>query len=75
MYSNETRVESAMPFETCARGDTAYFEALDVESNVICSAQSFELVYASTSLRVDRMVANGAYRVFVPCNEFFLRQE
>lgn len=74
MYSNETRLESTMPFETCGRGDTVYFaDDSNVESNITRSAQSFELVYASTSLRVDRMVENGAYRVFVPCNDFCLR--
>lgn len=73
MYSNGTRVESTMPFETCGRGDTIYFaDDTSVESNITRNAQSFELVYASTSLRVDRMVANGAYRVFVPCNDFFV---
>lgn len=83
LFSNASRVEHIMPFETGGRGDTAYFthakryetfaDDSNVESNITCSAQSFELVYASTSLRVDRMVANGAYRVFVPCNDFFLR--
>ena len=67
MYSNGTTVESTTPFETCGRGDAVYFD-----DRGACSAQSFELVYASTSLRVDRMVANGAYRVFVPCNDFFV---
>ena len=68
MYFNGTRVESSkLPFETCGRGDAVYFD-----DRGTCSAQSFELVYASTSLRVDRMVANGAYRVFVPCNDFFV---
>ena len=68
MYFNGTRVESSkLPFETCGRGDAVYFD-----DRGVCSAQSFELVYASTSLRVDRMVANGAYRVFVPCNDFFV---
>ena len=74
LYFNGSRVESTMPFETCGRGDTVYFaDDSNVESNITRSAQSFEPVYASTSLRVDRMVENGAYRVFVPCNDFCLR--
>jgi hypothetical protein len=83
LYSHGTRVELVMPFETCRRDETTYFthakryETFADDSrfatNATCSAQSFQLVYASTSLRVDRMVSDGAYRVYVPCNDVFLR--
>ncbi|CAM9401724.1 unnamed protein product [Ectocarpus sp. 12 AP-2014] len=81
LHSNGTRVELIMPFDTCRRDETAYFtharqfvvfaDDSRLESNVTCSAQSFELVYASTSLRVDRMVSDGAFRVYVPCDDVF----
>lgn len=82
LYSNGTRVESVMPFETCRRDQTMYFthakqfttfsDDSHSTKNATCSAQSFELVYASTSLRVDRMVTNGGFRVLVPCDDVFV---
>ena len=81
-FSNGTRVESIMPFDTCGRDEKIFFthartftifgDDSRFASNATCSAQSFELVYASTSIRVDRMVPNGAFRVFVPCDNVFV---
>lgn len=83
LFSNGTRVESVMPFETCRRDETVYFthakqfttysDDARYSKNATCSAESFELVYASTSLRVDRMVADGGFRVLVPCDDVFVR--
>lgn len=84
LFSNGSRVDTIMPFETCRRDQTAFFtyakkymnypDDSRFVTNATCSGQSFELVYASTSLRVDRLISTGAFRVFVPCNEYFLRQ-
>ena len=83
LFSNGTRLEDIMPFETCRRDQTVYFthakryetfaDDSRFTSNATCSAQSFELVYASTSLRVDRMVSSSEFRVYVPCNDIFVR--
>ncbi|CAM9156181.1 unnamed protein product [Ectocarpus sp. 12 AP-2014] len=79
LWRNGTRVDQVMPFTTCRRENTAYFtharqfttfaDDSRYTSNATCSSQSFELVYASTSIRVDRMVASGTFRVFVPCDD------
>ena len=83
VFSNGTRVESVMPFETCrrlhqmyfthARQFTTFHDDSQFTRNVTCSAQSFELVYASPSLRVDRMMADETYRVLVPCEHVYLK--
>lgn len=83
LYSNGTRVELVMPFETC-RGDlcmyfthakqfTTFSDDSRYSTNATCSAHSFEMVYASTSLRVDRMLTDGGFRVLVPCDDVFVR--
>lgn len=85
LFSNGTRVEGVMPFTTCGSDETAYFthskefttfsDNSRFARNITCSAKSFELVYASASLRVDRMISAGSdsdFRVFVPCNDVFL---
>ena len=84
LYSNGTRVELVMPFETCRRDQTMYFthgrqfttfsdDSHFTFYNATCSAQSFELVYASTSLRVDSMLTDGGFRVLVPCDDVFVK--
>lgn len=83
LWSNGTRVDQVMPFTTCRKQNTAFFvhakqftsyaDDSRYVSTATCSSQSFELVYASTSIRVDRMVATGAFRVYVPCDELFVR--
>lgn len=83
LFSNGTRVESVMPFETCRRFDqmlfthakqfTTFSDDSRFTRNVTCSSQSFELVYASPSLRVDKMMADETYRVLVPCENVFLK--
>lgn len=82
LWSNGTRVDQVMLFTTCRKQNTAYFthskqfttyaDDSRYMSNATCSSQSFELVYASTSIRVDRMVATGAFRVYVPCDDIKL---
>ena len=88
LYANGTRVEMVMPFEILGKGGGSsqkmYFthakqfttygdDSRFTKDNATCSAHSFELVYASTSLRVDRMMSNGAFRVLVPCSDVFLK--
>lgn len=83
LYSNGTRVELVMPFETCRRDLFMYFthakqfttfsDDSHLKKNATCSSHSFELVYASTSLRVDRMVTDETFRVLVPCDDVFVR--
>jgi hypothetical protein len=83
LYANGTRIDQVMPFVTCRRNETMYFDHAKMfttfaddsryTSNITCSSQSFELVYASTAIRVDKMVATGAFWVYVPCDELFLR--
>lgn len=84
LYSNGSRTELIMPFTTCRRDEKVHFthakryetfadDSKVFESNAICSVQSFELVYASTSLRVDQMMSDGGFRVFTPCDDVFLR--
>lgn len=83
LFSNGTRTHEVMPFVTCRRNETIYFShakiltvfADDSEytGTATCSSQSFQLVYASTSIRVDKMVATGVFRVYVPCDELFLK--
>ncbi len=83
LYSNGTRVELVMPFETCRRSLAVYFthakqfttfaDDARFTTNATCSAQSFELVYASTSMRVDRMVSDQSFRVLVPCDHVFTK--
>lgn len=84
VYENGTRLDQVMPFVTCRRNETIYFTHAKLfttyaddstyTSNTTCSSQSFELVYASTSIRVDRMVATGAFRVYVPCDDVKMRR-
>ena len=83
LFSNGTRVESVMPFETCrgfhqmyfthAKQFTTFKDDSRFTRNVTCSDQSFELLYASPSLRVDRMMADETYRVLVPCEHVYLK--
>ncbi|CAN0240242.1 unnamed protein product [Ectocarpus sp. 6 AP-2014] len=82
LFANGTRIHAVMPFVACRRNETIYFNHARIftvfaddsgyTSNATCSSQSFELVYASTSIRVDKVVATGAFRVYVPCEEVFL---
>jgi len=83
LYANGTRIDQVMPFVSCRRNETIYFNHAKMfttfaddskyTSNITCSSQSFELVYASTAIRVDKMVATGAFRVYVPCDKWLLQ--